>query len=74
MQSPPAEWVLGLSYLALLDYLRARGDADGDTLSEVVRDLVARHPRGETIFTGVVVLGGYALHRHIVNPLRRVLA
>ena len=71
MQSPPAEWILGISYLAILDWLRSRGEADGDTLSEVTRDVVARHPRGEQIFTGVLLLGGYALHRHIVNPLRR---
>lgn len=38
MQSPPAEWVLGIGYLAVLDYLRARGEADGNTLSECTRD------------------------------------
>ena len=73
MQSPPAEWVLGIGYLAILDAIRAKGEADGDTLSECVREWVDRHPRGEAIFTGAVILGGYVLHRHIVDPLRKAL-
>lgn len=70
MQSPPAEWVLGIAYLGLLDYMRARGEADGDTLSEVTRDLVARHPRGEVLFTAALLVGAMAFRSHIVKPLR----
>lgn len=67
MQSPPAEWALGIGYLAVLDYLRSRGDADGDTLSEVVRDATARHPAGFAVFTVVYAAGAYGLWRHIVR-------
>lgn len=44
MQSPPLEWTLAIANLAALDYLRARGDADADTLSECVRPWAERHP------------------------------
>ena len=70
MQSPPAEWALAIGHLAVLDYLRSRGDADHDTLSEVTRNLVARHPHGRSLFTAALFVGGIALHEHIVRPLR----
>jgi len=69
MQSPPAEWSLAIGHLALLDYLRNRGEADSDTLSEVVRNAVAKHPHGEAIFTASLIGGALWFHRHIVNPL-----
>lgn len=65
MQSPRIEWTLGIGYLAIVDYLRAQGDADGDTLSEVVRDLVERHPAGRVAFTAGYTVGAIALWRHI---------
>lgn len=68
MQSPPIEWVLGIGYLGLLDYIRARGDADGDTLSEVTRDFVRRHPSGDVVFTLAVFAGAELLRRHILKP------
>jgi hypothetical protein len=67
MNSPPLEWTMGIGYLAVLDYVRSRGDADGDTLSEVVRDAVRRHPRGEQAFTVALFAGAYILRRHILN-------
>ena len=67
MQSPPAEWALGIGYLAVLDYLRSRGDADGDTLSECVRDNIARHPAGYAVFTIGYAAGAFVLWRHIVR-------
>jgi hypothetical protein len=67
MQSPPVEWTLGIGYLALLDYLRARGEADDDTLSEVVRNLVRRHPAGDVAFTVVLFAGAELLRRHILR-------
>lgn len=70
MQSPRAEWVLGIGYLGLLDYMRAQGEADGDTISEVTRDLVARHPLGSHALALALVVGSYGFHRHIVRPLR----
>lgn len=70
MKSPAAEWTLGIAYLAALDYMRARGEADDDTLSEVIRGLVARHPRGSQALAVALAAGSVAFHRHIVNPLK----
>lgn len=72
MQSPRAEWALGIGYLVAVDIIRAHGEADHDTLSEVVRDLVERHPLGSQILGASLAFGGWAFHRHIVNPLRRL--
>lgn len=69
MQSPPVEWTLGIAYLATLDYIRARGEADDDTLSECVRNVVARHPSGRHLFAAGLALGGVVFYRHIVDPL-----
>lgn len=73
MKSPAAEWTLGIAYLGTLDYLRARGEADDDTLSEVIRGLVGRHPLGSHALAAVLLIGSIAFHRHIVNPLKRTL-
>lgn len=67
MQSPPAEWALGIGYLAILDYVRSRGEADGDTLSECVREGIARHPAGLAVFTGIYAAGAVVLWRHVVR-------
>ena len=69
MHSPPMEWGLGIGYLALLDALRARGEADEDTLSEVVRSLVARHPLGRYVLAAGLAGGSVAFWRHIVNAI-----
>lgn len=71
MQSPPKEWLLFGIHAALLDYMRAKGDADSDTLSEVVRNAVARHPHGRVVFTAGLAVGAVVLHEHIVRPLRQ---
>jgi hypothetical protein len=67
MQSPPVEWVVGIGYLAAIDYIRSRGEADGDTLSEVVRTFVRRHPSGDALFTVAVFAGAEILRRHILS-------
>ena len=64
MQSPPLEWTLGIAYLATLDYIRSRGEADGDTLSEVVRDTARRHPKGDLLIGVGLFLGAEVLRRH----------
>lgn len=69
MQSPPMEWTLAIGHLAALDYLRARGDADHDTLSEVIRNIVARIPHGEAAFTAVLIGGVFCFRWHILKPL-----
>lgn len=71
MQSPPAEWLIFGAHFAALDYLRSKGDADHDTLSEVVRNAVARHPMGRRCFRVALVVGAVVLHEHIDRPLRR---
>jgi hypothetical protein len=70
MQSPPKEWLLFGAHFVALDYLRSLGDADHDTLSEVVRNTVAAHPRGRLLFAAALAVGGIVLHEHIVRPLR----
>lgn len=70
MKSPAAEWTLGIGYLAVLDIIRAHGDPDDDTASEVIRGLVARHPHGHRLFAGALLVGSIALYRHIVDPLK----
>ncbi len=67
MQSPPAEWVLDALYFTAKDILRARGEADGDTLSEVVRDLVDRHPRGRLVLAAILTAAPIGFWRHIVK-------
>lgn len=70
MKSPGAEWVLGIGYLAALDVIRAHGEADDDTLSEVLRGHVARHPHGKRLFAAAVLSLGIWFHQHITSPLK----
>lgn len=69
MKSPPAEWALGIGYLAALDLLRAHGEADQDTLSEVIRVAVDRHPLGRHALAFGLAAGSIAFFHHIVDPL-----
>lgn len=72
MRSPKAEWTLGIAYLVILDVLRDRGEPDGDTLSEVTREVFAVHtPRGRLAWLGVLVAGGVVLDRHICKEVTR---
>ena len=70
MQSPPAEYFLFGLHFAALDYLRARGEADADTLSEVIRDQVARHPAGPAVFLLGLAAASAGFAVHILRPLR----
>lgn len=69
MQSPPIEWTLFVGNLAVVDYLRSRGEADHDTFSEVIRNGVEKVPYGEELFTVAVALGALWFRRHIIRPL-----
>lgn len=69
MHSPPIEWTLFVGNLAVVDYLRSRGEADHDTLSEVVRNGVEKVPHGEALFTVAVISGAVWFRRHILRPL-----
>lgn len=69
MQSPAAEWAMAIGHLAALDYLRSVGDADHDTLSEVIRSGVARHPQGRAALALALAVGAAWFYRHIVKDL-----
>lgn len=75
MQSPRAEWALGIGYLAAIDYVRNYGDPDGDTLTEVVREMFGTDTRhGRARLAAAMTAGGVVLYRHFVKPdMRRTL-
>lgn len=70
MQSPRIEWTLAIGHLAVLDYVRAKGEPDQDTLSECLRTAVERAPYGRVLFAASLAAGALVFHRHIVGPLR----
>lgn len=70
MKSPPVEWALGIGYLAAIDIIRAKGDPDDDTLSEIIRGHVDRHPHGERLFAAALLTAGIWFHHHITSPLK----
>lgn len=68
MHSPPVEWSLHLLHFGVLDLIRDRGEPDGDTASEVIRDLFHVDRReGRAAFAAALVTGGVVLYRHIVK-------
>lgn len=70
MRSPRAEWSLGIGYLVLVDILRDRGEPDGDTLSEVTREVFRVHTtRGRLTWLTALVAGGFLLDRHICKEV-----
>lgn len=69
MHSPPIEWALGIGYLAVVDVLRDRGEPDGDTLSEVLREVFGvERPEGRIALAAAIGAGGVVLYRHLVKP------
>lgn len=68
MQSPPLEWTLFAAHFAALDYLRARGEADHDTASEVIRGYVERHPAGRPLFAVGLTVAAVGFYKHICRP------
>ena len=69
MQSPRIEWVFALTNLAALDHLRAHGEADGDTLSEVIDEAIKATRHGDLIFTVALFADAEAFRRHILCPV-----
>ena len=68
MQSPPLELVLDLAHMAARNLLRAQGEADFDTISEVTRDAVDRlGDAGPLIFTAALFAGAECFRRHILR-------
>jgi len=75
MQSPPVEWACGIGYLAIVDWIRDRGEPDGDTLTECLRVAFRVHePRGRAALAATVAAGGLVLYRHLVKPDMRPTA
>lgn len=71
MQSPRIEWTLFAAHFIALDYLRARGEADSDTASEVCRHAFrVDTPRGRAAFTATLATGAVLFHRHICKETR----
>jgi hypothetical protein len=61
-------WPALIGSLALLDWLCSRGEPDGDTVSELIRETFATDtPAGRYAFTGTIAAGAYWLHRHILG-------
>ena len=68
MHSPPAEWTLGIGYLAVLDALRDRGEPDGDTLTECLREAFhVDRPEGRAALAAAITAGAALLYRHLVK-------
>lgn len=71
MHSPKAEWSLLAAYFVALDVMRARGEADADTLSEVIRNGCRVDTRtGRLAFTATLAASAVAFHRHICKETR----
>ncbi|GAB3776818.1 hypothetical protein FB382_004339 [Nocardioides ginsengisegetis] len=68
MQSPPIEWALHVAHFGILDYLRDRGEPDGDTASECLRVIFHTHdPRGRAALAAAITASGVVLFRHLVK-------
>ncbi len=72
MHSPRMQWSPRLAALAIEDVVCDRGEPDGDTLSEVIRevfrvDTLAGRRRWIAFEVGCLVL----LHRHICKQVAR---
>lgn len=69
MQSPPTEWTLWAAHIGAVNLLRNQGEADGDTISENIRNAVERMPFGKTLFTAGLAAAAAGFWVHIVGPL-----
>lgn len=68
MQSPSLELVLDVAHIASRNLLRARGEADQDTISEVCRGVVDRlGDAGPLVLTAALYGGVEAFRRHILR-------
>ena len=74
MHSPPLELVLDVGHITARNLLRCTGEADEDTISEIVRSLVDRlGPLGPAAFTVGLYAAAEGFRRHILRD-RHVLA
>lgn len=75
MQSPRIEWTILVAPLVAVDYLRNRGEPDGDTATEVIRDVFDTDTaEGRTRFGIALAVAAVAFYRHICKPGMRGLS
>ena len=68
MQSPPLELVLDVGHITARNLLRCTGEADEDTISEIVRGIVDRAGvLGPLAFTVGLYAGAECFRRHILR-------
>lgn len=68
MQSPPLELVLDVVHLASRNLYRNVGEADGDTISEIIRAAKDRIPYGDHVLAAILAGSAYGFWRHICRP------
>lgn len=71
--NPRSEWALivgGVAiWVGLFDYMRNQGDPDGDTLTEVIRELMyLETPPGRFALATSLVAASTVFYRHLTNP------
>lgn len=65
MRSPRIEWSLHVLHFVVLDVVRDRGEPDGDTASEVIRDVFHVHdPRGRAALAATLAGGALLAYHH----------
>lgn len=68
MHSPPIEWAAAIGHLALLDWIRDRGEPDNDTLSEVLRAVFhVERPEGRAALAAAITVGAVGLYAHLTK-------
>ncbi|RNL66225.1 hypothetical protein EFK50_00955 [Nocardioides marmoriginsengisoli] len=68
MQSPPLELVLDVVHLGARNLLRNRGDADGDTISEITRSVKDQIPYGDQVLAVALAALAAGYWVHICRP------
>lgn len=71
--NPRSEWALIVggvaTWVAVFDYMRNQGEPDGDTLTEVIRDVMYLETRpGRVALITSLSLAGAVFYRHLTKP------
>lgn len=68
MHSPKIEWTAFAAHLILVDYVRDRGEPDGDTASEVLRAAFrVERPEGRAALAAAITIGAVGLYAHLTK-------
>lgn len=63
---PAAEWGLFALHVAVVDWLRDRGEPDADTITEVLREVFRVHTApGRAALATTLAGGSVVLYRHL---------